>query len=81
MNMTTEADYEESEEDFHERCRVHERLIREYNQKALSASPLHQARAAKDPDYWTLHSFGRWNIPGIESPVRRKKNVKNRTNL
>ncbi|MGZ4161105.1 MAG: hypothetical protein ACXVNF_09985 [Neobacillus sp.] len=59
-------------EAYHTECMRHYEKVRCYAEKTLSASPLYQARVAKDPDYWKTYSPGFWNLPGVESPSRKK---------
>jgi hypothetical protein len=41
----------------------HLELVRQVCVAEYSSSPLWQARAAKDPDYWSTFSVGRFNLP------------------
>lgn len=42
--------------------RARRELVRQQCVEAYSKSPLYQARAAKDPDYWKTFSTGRVNL-------------------
>lgn len=40
----------------------HREQVRQVCVAEYSSNPLHQARAAKDPDYWKRFSVGRYNL-------------------
>lgn len=41
-------------------------LVRQHCEKSWCSSPLHQARAAKNPNYWKELSPGLWNLPDMD---------------
>lgn len=47
---------------------AHLERVRQHYVALYSSNPLHQARAAKDPNYWKHFSMGIVNMPGVETP-------------
>ena len=54
------SEWSENEKSVYEaRCE----LVRQYCVAGYSTNPSHQARAAKDPEYWARFSIGLFNLP------------------
>ena len=56
----TPPDWNEAKE---AELRAHREKVRQVCVAEYATSPLYQARAAKDPDYWKTFSVGQWNLP------------------